>query len=308
MTVPPPPDSHPPEPDSDGEHDVHPNFTGRWRLPANPIDHRRGRSGELEDLRDDEWLAESGVDPVPAQAPVVDPRPVVEHPSGPFRPFEPHDDGPWSGGFQGPPGSAAASVIPRQRQPRPTPSIPLRPIAIAAAAVVVLGGLGVWMVNSSGDEAPPAESNPTATVSPEAQARERLRTLLPRGYAPAACEPVATPRGALAKFGCERNGDPGGPPLATYTLVADKAALKTAFEDVIRASTVVVCPGSIQSPGPWRRNATPEKVAGILFCGYQRELPTLAWTNDADLVVSAVRGDEKGPPLDRLYAWWSSHS
>ncbi len=43
-----------------------------------------------------------------------------------------------------------------------------------------------------------------------------------------------------------------------------------------------------------RRNATPEKVAGILFCGYQRELPTLAWTDDANLVVSAVRGDEKG--------------
>jgi hypothetical protein len=185
----------------------------------------------------------------------------------------------------------------------------VRPIAIAAAVVIALGGLGFWMFGPSGDDAEPAEPSPTTvSASPIADAREHLRKLLPPGYSEAACEPVATPKGAVAKFGCERNVDAGGPPLATYTLVADKAALKAAFEDIIKASNVVVCPGSIQSPGPWRRNATPEKVAGTLFCGYQRDLPTVAWTDDAELLDSAIRGDEKGPSLPQLYAWWTSHS
>jgi hypothetical protein len=231
---------------------------------------------------------------------------VVEHPSRPIGRFEPHDEGPWSGGFQPPP----PPVIPRQVRVRAKPDIPVWPIAIAVAVIVVLGGLGFWMFGRSSDggasSVEPSTTSPSA--SPVADARERLRKLLPPGYSEAACEPVATPKGAVAKFGCERNSDAGGPPLATYTLVADKAALRTAFEDIIKASDVVVCPGSIQSPGPWRRNATPQKVAGTLFCGYQRNLPTVAWTDDAELLVSAIRGDEKGPSLPQLYAWWTSHS
>jgi hypothetical protein len=36
--------------------------------------------------------------------------------------------------------------------------------------------------------------------------------------------------------------------------------------------------------------------------------PTLAWTDDVALLLGVVRADDKGPALDRLYAWWSSHS
>jgi serine/threonine kinase PknH len=317
VTVPPPSDPHQPHPlESDGDEvhgdevhgdevhgdEVHGDEfhedTGPLRVPAEP---------PLEqpdwEVVEDEWHAESGVDPLPP----ADPEPVhvVEHPSRPIRRFDLHDEGPWSGGFQPPP----PPVIPRQVPIRAKVNIPLRPIAIAAAVVVVLGGLGFWMFGSSDDDAStPESSTTTASASPVADARERLRKLLPPGYSEAACEPVATPKGAVAKFGCERNSDEGGPPLATYTLVADRAALKTAFEDIIKASDVVVCPGSIQSPGPWRRNATPQKVAGTLFCGYQRDLPTVAWTDDAELLVSAIRGDEKGPSLPLLYAWWTSHS
>jgi hypothetical protein len=293
------------ESDDQNDQDAHED-TGPLRLPAEPSVEQADRPV----VEDAEWRAEVGVDPVLPDAPAPPSAPPefahhAEHPSRPVRRFEPHDDGPWSGGFQPPP----PPVIPRQVAIRAKPHIPVRPIAIAAAVVVVLGGIGFWMFGSSDDDASQAESSvPTTSAAPIVDARERLRKLLPPGYSEAACEPVATPRGAVAKFGCERNSDEGGPPLATYTLVADKAALKVAFDDIIKASNVVVCPGSIQSPGPWRRNATPEKVAGTLFCGYQRTLPTVAWTDDAELLVSAIRGDEKGPTLPELYAWWTSHS
>ncbi|QEM43845.1 DUF4175 domain-containing protein [Mycolicibacterium grossiae] len=248
--------------------DVHPNYTGPLRVPTPP----------------------------PAEAA------PAEHPSGPFRPVEQHDEGPWSGGFAPPP------VIPRQRPVRATPRLPLRAMAIGAAVVLVVGGLGWWALSASDGAAPPGEPAPTTAAPSEADARATLRGLLPPGYSDAACEAVSTPKGAVAKFGCERNADPGGPPLATYTLLPDDAAVTRAFDDVVKASTVVTCPGNIQSPGPWRRNATPDVVAGTLFCGYQRDLPTVAWTNDAERVVSAVRGDATGPNLEQLYRWWSSHS
>jgi serine/threonine kinase PknH len=309
VTQPPSSESSPPEstapegsdgppsderPGSRPTYDVHPNYTGPLRVPSA--------------ARDDEWRAESGVDHVPGTPSGAPPASAGsgEYPSGPPRPFEQHDEGPWSGGFAAPP-----PVIPRQRASRPKPGIPLRPIAIAVAAVavVVLGGIGVWAFTSSdGGDAAPQSAAPTTPAMSEAAARDTLRGLLPAGYPDAACEPVATPKGALAKFGCEANTDPGGPPLATFILVDDDAALQKSFEDVIAASRVVNCPGSIQSPGPWRRNATPDKVAGTLFCGYQRDLPTLAWTDNQNRVVAAIRGDDKGPSLDALYRWWSSHS
>lgn len=308
-----PPESRPPESsDADGwPADVHPNYTGPRRAFTRPVDSApipvpRDDSGELEIPVDEATGPET---PAPGSA-IPDAHAPhasgpIPHPSGPFRPQEQHDEGPWSGGLPTPP---PVVVMPRQRPVRPTRSIPKRPIAIAVAALVILGGLGVWVSTSSDDEPAPAPTAPTPSAMPESEARERLGELLPPGYAAAACEPVATPKGALAKFGCERNSDPGGPPLATYTLLPDRAALKVAFDDIIRASTVVNCPGAIQSPGPWRRNASPNVVAGTLFCGFQRDLPTLAWTDDAELLVAAVRGDERGPTLEQLYRWWSSHS
>jgi hypothetical protein len=71
---------------------------------------------------------------------------------------------------------------------------------------------------------------------------------------------------------------------------------------------VVNCPGNIQSPGPWRRNATPQQVSGTLVCGLQASRPTLAWTDDIVLLLGVVRADATGPTLDQLYAWWSTHS
>jgi hypothetical protein len=66
-------------------------------------------------------------------------------------------------------------------------------------------------------------------------------------------------------------------------LVAEKASLRPLFDDPLRGSTIVTCPGNIQSPGPWRRNATPQQVSGTLVCSYG--LAAVTWDHRANLLV-----------------------
>ena len=201
-----------------------------------------------------------------------------------------------------------ASVLPRGLKRRRW----LKPALIASAALVVVVAvvaLVVWLLRPE----PPSETTSGATESTETtdpQAQRRLAQLLPAGYSPDACTPAAAPSApdVLATVTCGENTDPSGPPRATYTLLSDKAALSDAFDAVVASSTTVVCPGRIQSPGPWRRNATPDQVSGILFCGTQQGRPMVAWTDEASMVLSQVHADEAGPTFPELYAWWSSHS
>ena len=212
------------------------------------------------------------------------------------------------------------SAWPRQFEPLTVNPRPVRrgpkPIvllgAVALLLVVVVGGLAFWQLRSS-PAAPSSLSidsttSTTASTSTDREAQARLLRLLPAGYPSGSCKPVAAAEGVLAEVNCARNIDPGGPLSATYTLVSDKAALDAAFDDIVRASTRVNCPGNIQSPGPWRRNATPQKTSGVLFCGIQEDRPTVVWTDVDDLLVSTVQSGPQGPTFDQLYAWWSSHS
>jgi serine/threonine kinase PknH len=177
--------------------------------------------------------------------------------------------------------------------------------AVSVLIVVVVGFLIFWLVRPSSDTAgAPPSAAPTKT-SPDA---DRLLRLIPAGYPSDECKPVDAPKNALAQVRCDRNFDAGGPLAATYTLVDNKAALDAAFNVIVQAATRVNCPGNIQSPGPWRRNATPDKTSGVLFCGVRDGRPTVVWTDDARLVVSEVQSGAGGPSFDELYAWWSSHS
>lgn len=182
-------------------------------------------------------------------------------------------------------------------------------VAAATAAVVALGVLA-WLFWPSSDESAASEGDPTTTTHTESplEAETRLMGMLPKGYAPDACEGVAPPKGALAQVSCGRNSDAGGPLSATYTLAEDDDALRAMFDGVVSASSVVNCPGNIQSPGPWRRNATPEQVAGTLVCGFQQTKPTVAWSTDAEMMVSEVQSGPQGPNMVQLYTWWASHS
>jgi hypothetical protein len=214
--------------------------------------------------------------------------------------------GTWAGRFDAP-----LSVSPRPVQSPRNPKVWLGAVAAAVAAVVVIGGLVFWLTRPSSDAPEPA-AEPTTTAPPESptpsEDDERLLDLLPKGYASDSCEPAAEPKDALAQVDCEKNTDPGGPLSAAYALARDKAALDAAFNDTIQSANRVNCPGNIQSPGPWRRNAAPDKVAGMLYCGLREGQPTVIWTDDAELTVNAVQSGPGGPTFPELYAWWASHS
>jgi len=201
---------------------------------------------------------------------------------------------------------ASMSVNPRpvHRDRRPVVLI-----GAAVAAVVALGGLawGFWPApddeQDAGGETPQTSEGETAQ-----QAEARLLGMLPRGYPQGACEAVVPAKGARAQVSCGGNDDPGGPLSATFTLAEDKRALTELFDGVIGTTSVVNCPGNIQSPGPWRRSAAADDAAGTLVCGFAQSKPTVAWTTDADLMMSEVQSGPQGPNMVQIYTWWASHS
>jgi serine/threonine protein kinase len=203
--------------------------------------------------------------------------------------------------------TASFAVDPRAMQVKPKRS-PVAPILLGVGAVLIVS-LATWLFwPSGGSDSSSEATTSTSSAPPNSEAQTRLLGLVPPGYAADSCKPVETPKDARAKVSCTANSDAGGPPSATYTLARDNAALQGAFGEIVSNSTMVTCPGNIQSPGPWRRNATPQQVSGTLFCGFRGSTPTVAWTDDANLVLGSVDGARDTPNLGELYVWWSSHS
>lgn len=190
----------------------------------------------------------------------------------------------------------------------------------AAAAVLAIVITVILISTLSGGPAPESSSAPTAPAATAAQsppapppataepaARARLNQILPPGYPPGACTPQdAAPTGAGAVASCAANTDPGGPASATYTLARDDTALSAAFDEVVAESTTVVCPGRIQSPGPWRRRSNLDTPVGMLYCGIRDGSAVLAWTTDDNLLLGVTHSPQHDLPA--LYRWWTSHS
>ena len=122
-------------------------------------------------------------------------------------------------------------------------------LAVATAAVVGLGAIA-WAFWPSSDDSQLSGGTSTATSESESpqQAEARLVGMLPKGYNDDACESVVPPEGALAQVSCGANSDSGGPLTATYTLAKDDESLRAVFDRVVSTSSVVNCPGNIQSP------------------------------------------------------------
>jgi serine/threonine kinase PknH len=210
----------------------------------------------------------------------------------------------------------------------PTSSVPgprantARLALMGVGAVVLLAAIGaaVWFMSRSSSTDADSTAQATAdspvttstTTEPmptrDADAEARLLRVLPPGYPPNSCQPVDPEPGTVAKVNCTNNSDADGPTSASYVLIRDKAAPDAALTAAVIPDATVVCPGNIQSPGPWRRNAAPERVAGTLVCGMPAGVPTVAWTDVERMVVGVVRGGPTGPTLDQLYRWWSTHS
>lgn len=187
-----------------------------------------------------------------------------------------------------------------------------RPVVLIAAATAAVVGLGVlaWTFWPSSEDGQESAGDVTTTTEAESaeQAQSRLLAMVPRGYSEGACEAVVPTKGALAQVSCGQNDDPGGPLTATYTLATDEQSLKELFDEHVSSSSVVNCPGNIQSPGPWRRTAAAEQAAGTLVCGFQQSKPTVAWTTDSDVMMSEIQSGPQGPNMVQIYTWWASHS
>lgn len=178
---------------------------------------------------------------------------------------------------------------------------------LAVSAVVLVGVLlvavAVWSLLTSDDGAG-TQADPTPT--PSAAAVQRVKNLVPKGYADGDCTP--TPGTDRPSLTCSSNADPGGPQSATYAIYPDRQSLQEAFNATTATFDRMVCPGNIQSPGPWRRNAAPTQVAGTLFCGTERGQAVVVWTSDAQSLLNVAEAGAQGPSLTQLYTWWTYHS
>ncbi|MCB1265117.1 MAG: hypothetical protein KDB56_11115 [Mycobacterium sp.] len=193
-------------------------------------------------------------------------------------------------------------------------------IGLAAAGLI---GLIAWSLNRDDDgqitsatttsaaiesSSSVAATPPSPTLVAPAAPPEQVLRLLPVGYPENACNPeAAVPLGALGAVTCGVNTDAGGPRAARYTLLADLPALQKQFTEITSTTRQQICPGNIQSPGPWRHNATPDQIAGQLYCGIREDsTPIIAWTDEARLLLSVVDSAPGGEVA--AFKWWSSHS
>lgn len=212
-----------------------------------------------------------------------------------------------------PPSSDATPLPPRVQVTAVESSRPVRlrskrwMILGGAAAAVVVTVVLAWLAFPGDDDtaAPPPTSPTRTSASPP------RKIVLPGGYPPGACTPGdSTDPGTEAVMICGPNTDAGGPVSGTYSLAHDAQSLQGALADVIGTATTVICPGNIQSPGPWRRVADPATPRGTLFCGIGGDgRPLIAWTLDAARFLAVVESPRlDGAGLNDLYAWWASHS
>lgn len=200
------------------------------------------------------------------------------------------------------------SVTPVESRRPARPEAKLAMIGAGVAAAVLLAAVLSWLAFANHDDAAPV-SAPPSTTSTTAPPPRKLE--LPSGYAPGACTRQDDPAdpGIDVVMTCGPNQDPGGPLSGTYSLARDAPSLQAGLTHVIATATTVICPGNIQSPGPWRRLADPAAPKGTLFCGIGGDgRPLIAWTFAPDRFLAVVQSAPGPDGLNTLYAWWASHS
>lgn len=175
---------------------------------------------------------------------------------------------------------------------------------VAAAAMVIVGAVGFVVLRPDTAPAHEAHARGSTTTSTDAAAAAALLQVLPRGYSGQNCKPAPGPAGATATVACDRTPDPVGGVVATFALIPDPGALGAAFSAVTSGGGVVLCPGRIQSPGPWRRGGLTQPVLGSLVCATPPGGPLLAWTDTGKRLLATARGTS----LEQLYRWWGQHA
>ncbi len=176
---------------------------------------------------------------------------------------------------------------------------------VAFAALAVLIGVSVILFRR--DERAPVREPvrgvasrqvPTAEFSP---AEQKIVGLLPAGYTASACARATNPfPSAIASLDCSQTGSEN-PTYARFTLYDDLDALTGDFQSTTDGMAVSPCPGGKASPGTWTFGTDPSHIDGKIVCGSIEDRPDIAWTRDAQLLLTTVNG---GPDLNILYQWW----
>lgn len=189
----------------------------------------------------------------------------------------------------------------------------------AAAAIVVVVAMVIWWMSGVGEESggrvEPAASSAAAGVSRDAAAETRLAGLIPPSYPAGDCTGLAPNNGrAQAEMACRAvvvpaaDAVPATTATVTYQLLRSRVDMQAALKEMSAGGAVVPCPGNIQSPGPWRRNASPDRIAGTLVCSMNSSQPVVSWTVDSDLLTASTSALSGQVSLDQLYSWWTMHS
>ena len=199
------------------------------------------------------------------------------------------------------------SVTPVESSRRSLPQTKRWLILGGAAAGVLVAVVLAWLAFTGHHDTAAPISHPQTTATPAPPPRKMV---LPSGYPPSACtRQDSTDPGTEVLMTCGPNQDPGGPIAGNYSLARDAQSLQNALTHVIGGATTVICPGNIDSPGPWRRLADPATPKGTLFCGIGGDgRPLIAWTFDLDRFLAVVHSAPGPDGLNTLYAWWASHS
>ncbi|MGA8249811.1 MAG: hypothetical protein WB989_03820, partial [Mycobacterium sp.] len=186
---------------------------------------------------------------------------------------------------------------------------------------LVAAAIGIWVATSGDDNkhttastttTTTSSSTPTTTTTSSSGLQNKLRSLLPSGYASGVCK-ATTPKptsiwvNALAMLDCGQNTNQGGPARAVYGLFADVDTLNKAFTDDIGAngSQLMNCPGEGPSPDGWHYDKTPNDTAGQIACATYKNQANVIWSNTSKLTLSDTFSDGT---IDDLHAWWAKFS
>ncbi len=258
----------------------------------------------------------------PGWAPASGPIPAAHQPAQVPQYYQ---SGSWA---STPPGTPPQQPVGPTPWNQPPPKRNPWPIVAGVAALVfvlIVGGIGVWLVTNS-DSTPkagpgttgsttttspkPETTSPETTTTPAGDPQARLLSYLPSGYASGVCT-ATTPKpnsvwtGAVAMYNCGQNTNDGGPSRAVYGLFPSLEALKQAFNDDIAAVDLANCPGEGPSPDGWHYDRTPDVTAGMIACGTYKNHPNVIWSNDDKLMLSDAFGDPA--TLDELHTWWAKY-
>lgn len=185
--------------------------------------------------------------------------------------------------------------------------------AVIAVAVLVAGVAAVVIVSGGDKDGQSASATADSTHSGaprnttlDSDEGTRLLKLMPHGYPSGVCEPVLpTADGVKVQVECGPYPQAGGPSSATYQSVSSPDQLDVLLKAALAEVPVRICPGRIQSPGPWRRNASADRVSGTLYCAQWGDQPVMGWTDTDRGLYVQIRAGRDGASAEQLYRWWS---